>query len=96
MQHAASQQCLSKTCNTSFLSEKEKIFNTKAMVSGDSRMKKVGGALQGQGKCRGEHKNLSCMVIFHCFENEVAMINPIKPNIGLSISLKRGTGIIKH
>jgi len=22
------------------------------------------------------------MVIFHCFEDEVAMINPIKPNIG--------------
>jgi len=33
MQHAASQQCLTKTSNTFFLSEKEKIFNTKAMVS---------------------------------------------------------------
>jgi len=27
------------------------------------------------------------MVIFHCFEDKVAMINPIKPNIGLWISL---------
>jgi len=33
MQHAASQQWLSKTSNTFFLSEKEKIFNTKAMVT---------------------------------------------------------------
>ena len=33
LQHAASQQCLSKTSNTFFLSEKEKIFNTKAMVT---------------------------------------------------------------
>jgi len=33
MQHAASQQCLSKTFYTFFLSEKEKIFNTKAMVT---------------------------------------------------------------
>jgi len=28
------------------------------------------------------------MVIFHCFEDYVAVINPIKPNIGLWISLK--------
>jgi len=34
LQHAASQQCLSKASNTSFfLSEKENIFNTKAMVT---------------------------------------------------------------
>ena len=33
LQHASSQQCLSKTFNTFFLSEKEKIFNTKAMVT---------------------------------------------------------------
>ena len=33
LQHAASQQCLSKTSNTLFLSEKEKLFNTKAMVT---------------------------------------------------------------
>jgi len=33
LQHAASQQCLSKTSNTFFLSEKEKSFNTKAMVT---------------------------------------------------------------
>jgi len=33
MQHGASQQCLSKTSNTFFLSEKEKILNTKAMVT---------------------------------------------------------------
>jgi len=36
------------------------------------------------------------MVIFHCFEDEVAMINPIKPNIGLWISFKRGTSVINH
>jgi len=33
LQHAASQQCLSKTSDIFFLSEKEKIFNTKAMVT---------------------------------------------------------------
>jgi len=27
------------------------------------------------------------MVIFRCFDDYVAMINPIKPNIGLWISL---------
>jgi len=28
------------------------------------------GALRGQGKCRGgQHKCLSCKVIFHCFED---------------------------
>jgi len=27
------------------------------------------------------------MVIFHCFEDYAAMINPIKPNTGLCISL---------
>jgi len=52
------------------------------MTSGDSRIKKR-GALRGQGKSRGQHKCLSYMVIFRCFEDYVAMINPIKPNIGL-------------
>jgi len=33
MQHAASQQCLSKTSYTFFLPEKEIIFNAKAMVT---------------------------------------------------------------
>jgi len=33
MQHAASQQCLAKTSNAFFLSEKEKISNTKVMVT---------------------------------------------------------------
>jgi len=34
LQHAAAQQCLTKASpNTSSLSEKEKIFNTKAMVT---------------------------------------------------------------
>jgi len=47
-------------------------------------MKKLGKPLRGQGKIReGQHKYLPCMVIFHCFEEKVAMINPIKPNIGL-------------
>jgi len=51
------------------------------MRSGDSRMKKLGGALRGQGKnVRGQHKCLSCMVIFHCNEDWFAMIKPMKPN----------------
>jgi len=33
LQHGASQQCLSKSSNTFFLLEKERIFNTKAMVT---------------------------------------------------------------
>jgi len=33
LQHAASQQCLSKVSNSFFLSEKEKIFNMKAVVT---------------------------------------------------------------
>jgi len=33
LQHAASQQCLSKASNTFFVSEEEKIFSTKAMVT---------------------------------------------------------------
>jgi len=36
------------------------------------------------------------MVIFYCFEDLVAMINPIKPNIRLWISLKRWTSVIIH
>ena len=46
-----------------------------------------GGGTTGQGKSRGQHKCLSCMVIFHCFEDEVAMINPLQPNVGLWILL---------
>jgi len=46
-------------------------------------MKKVGGHCRAKEKVGGQHKYLSCMVICHCFEDEVAMINPIKPNIGL-------------
>jgi len=37
--------------------------------SGDSRMKKVGRALWGQGKIGGKHKYLPCMAIFHCFQD---------------------------
>jgi len=51
-------------------------------------MKKVGGHCGVMEKKGGQHECLSCMVIFDCFEDYVAMINPIKPNIGLWISLK--------
>ena len=52
------------------LNNKQKLLCQLA-TSGDSRMKKVGGgALRGQGKRRGgQHKYLSCMVIFDCFED---------------------------
>ena len=56
--------------------------------SGDSRMKKVGGNCGAKEKVGGQHKYLSCMVIFHCFEDLVAMIKPIEPHIGLWIALK--------
>jgi len=57
------------------------------VYSGDSRIKKVGGHCGTKEKAGGQHKCLSCKVIFHWFEDYVAMINPIKPNIGLWISL---------
>jgi len=39
-------------------------------ISGDSRMKKVGGGTAGAGKkYERQHKCLSCMVIFHCFQD---------------------------
>jgi len=64
------------------------VSQTKYVTSGDSRIKKCGGcALHDQGKSWGPHKCLSCMVIFRCFEDQVAMINPIKSNISLWISL---------
>jgi len=41
-----------------------------AVVSGDSRMKKVGGHCATKEKAGGgQHKYLSCMVMFHCFED---------------------------
>jgi len=47
-------------------------------------MKKVGGGHCGaKEKVGGQHKYLSCMAIFRCFEDLVAMIKPIKPHIGL-------------
>ena len=42
-----------------------------------------GGNCGAKEKVGGQHKSLSCMVIFYCFEDYIAMINPIKPNIGL-------------
>jgi len=36
-----------------------------------------------QMKSRGANINVSCMVTFRCNEDWFAMINPIKPNIGL-------------
>jgi len=45
-------------------------LGTEVIPSGDSRMKKLGGPLRGQGNIRGgQHKYLRCMVIFHCFED---------------------------
>jgi len=55
----------------------------RVMASGDSRMKKWGSHCGGKEKLGGQHKYLPCMVIFNCFEDEVAMINLIKPKIGL-------------
>jgi len=41
-----------------------------AMASGDSRRKTVWGGTAGlRKKSGGQHKCLSCMVIFHCFED---------------------------
>ena len=54
--------------------------------SGDSRMKKMGSTAGPRKKVGGQHKCLSCMVIFRCNEDWFAMIKPIKPNIGLWIS----------
>jgi len=58
-------------------------FGESGTGSGDSRMKKVGSDCRAKEKVGGQHKYLSCMVIFHCFEDLVAMIKPIKPHIGL-------------
>jgi len=41
------------------------------------------GALRGQGKVGGPTEMSSCMVIFRFIEDYVAMIYPIKPNMGL-------------
>ena len=49
-------------------------------------MKKLGGHYGAKEKVGGQHKCLSCMVIFRCTEDWFSMINPIKPNIGLWIS----------
>ena len=39
--------------------------------SGDSRIKKVGGHCGAENKVGGgQHKCLSCMVIFYCFEDK--------------------------
>ena len=56
------------------------------VTSGDSRMKKLGNHCGNKEKSRGQHSCLSCMEIFRCNEDWFAMINPIKPNIGLWIS----------
>jgi len=37
--------------------------------SGDSRMKKVGDTAEPRRKVGGQHKRLSCMVIFHSNED---------------------------
>jgi len=63
------------------------VLTKNVVCSGDSRIKKLGGALRGQGKSRRANiKCLSCMVIFRCNEDWFPMFNPIKPNIGLRIS----------
>jgi len=39
------------------------------IISGDYRIKKVGGCTVGPGKeVGGQHKCLSCIVIFRCFQ----------------------------
>jgi len=51
------------------LNNKQKLLCQLA-TSGDSRMKKVGGGTAGPRKKKGgQHKYLSCMVIFDCFED---------------------------
>jgi len=53
--------------NAAIFSSKCETFALQA-GSGDSRMKKVGGALRGQGKSKGVNINIYlCRVIFHCF-----------------------------
>jgi len=49
--------------------------------------KNWGVTLRDQGKSRGANKCQSCVVIFRCFEDYVVMINPIKLNMSLWISL---------
>jgi len=50
-------------------------------------MKKLEGGHRGaKDESGGQHKCLSCMVIFRCNEDWFALINPIKPNIGLWLS----------
>jgi len=49
--------------------------------------KKRGGLCGPKEKSGGQHKRLSCMVIFRYNEGWFAMINPIKPNIVTSLQL---------
>jgi len=72
---------LIKTFNRFYITNSR--LSSLAMFSGDSRMKKVGGHREAKEKVGVQHKYLSCMVIFHCFEDLVAMIKPIKPHIAL-------------
>jgi len=53
------------------LNDKQSKHSFSPTTSGDSRMKKVGGGgTAGPKKNQGgQHKYLSCMVIFHCFED---------------------------
>jgi len=51
--------------------------------SGNSRMKNWGETAGQRKKVGGQHKYLSCMKIFRCNEERLAMVNLIKPNIGL-------------
>ena len=52
--------------------------------SGGSRFLKCGGGHCGAKEKEGSEDNcLSCMVIFRCFEEYMAMINPIKLNISV-------------
>jgi len=47
------------------------------------KLKQWGGSLRGKEKVGGKHKCLTCMVIFRFLEDSLAVINPIKPSIGL-------------
>ena len=57
--------------------------------------KNWGGTSGPRKKSVGQHKCLSCMVIFRCNEDWFAMINPIKPNKGLWISPGRCQKVFK-
>ena len=73
-----------------------KVFFTHSCTVAILEIKKWGRHYGVNDKVGGQHKCLSCMVIFHCFEDQVAIIDHIKPNIGLWISLNMNYRFIIH